>query len=431
MAVLAVRLHPHVKGLQAEHVSLGVLWVVIPARDVPLAKKHGWLLKLAGPNGAVRPGRLHPARIGRIERQGRTTIAVVEALDVVGLAVPARVVVPPARSRVVRHVAVRGVGKHVAGVVGDDVEDDVDSLLVGGLDKVAEFLSCSKMRIHVEEILDTVAVVGRLERDLPEGRADPQGSDAEPAEVAEFALQSLERSALPTAAGAEPRVVIDPAGILGPIQWSGAGRRPLVRNVPIAVFLLAVGEAVQQQEVQNLVLPGGRGRGKRPPLQSSEVELQQAFLDFLRHGCTLDDGRVPSQPGARKAPAASTSAAMRIRRPRVAVKVKLTASMPTTIWRMPGTRTQPPVFPDAVGFFCQHAGQAIVCRREVSPVSEPWKSGRRALPGGIRTTPSTRWSCGSGRGRRRREPCRSRRGRGTAARRPRSPRRGTGCPGPA
>jgi len=109
-----------------------------------------------------------------------------------------------------RHVAVRGVGEHVAGVVGNDVEDDVDPLLVGGPDEVTELLARSEMRIDVEEILDTVAVVARLERDLPEDRADPQGGDAEPPQVAEFALQSFQRTALPTAAGAEPRVIIDP-----------------------------------------------------------------------------------------------------------------------------------------------------------------------------------------------------------------------------
>ena len=130
-------------------------------------------------------------RIGRVERQRRPAVAVVEALDGVRLAVPARVVVPLARSRVVRRVAIRVVGEDVARVVGDDVEDDVDPLLVGGLDEVAELLARPEVRIHVEEVLDAVAVVARLERDLPEDGADPQGGDAEPPQVAEFALQSL------------------------------------------------------------------------------------------------------------------------------------------------------------------------------------------------------------------------------------------------
>jgi hypothetical protein len=44
------------------------------------------------------------------------------------------------------------------------------------------------MRVHVEEVLDPVAVIGRLERDLAEDGADPQGGDAEPPKIAELAL---------------------------------------------------------------------------------------------------------------------------------------------------------------------------------------------------------------------------------------------------
>ena len=72
-------------------------------------------------------------------------------------------------------------------MVGDDVEDDVDALLVGGPDEVAELLARAEVRVDVEEVLDAVAVVARLERDLAERRADPQRGDAEPPEVAELA----------------------------------------------------------------------------------------------------------------------------------------------------------------------------------------------------------------------------------------------------
>src|SRR5262249_9801203 len=155
----------------------------IPVRDVPLAKKEIGSLKLAGPDGPVRPGCFQPGGIGHVKWQCRPAIAVVETLDGVSLAIPARVVVPLARSRVACRVAVRGVGEDAAGVVGDDVEDDVDALLMGGLDKVAELRPCPEMRIHVKEVLDPVAMVARLERDLPEDRADPQGGDAESPEV--------------------------------------------------------------------------------------------------------------------------------------------------------------------------------------------------------------------------------------------------------
>ena len=125
-----------------------------------------------------------------------------------------------------RRVAIRIVGEDVAGVVGDDVENDVNPLLVGGLDEVAELLACPEMRVHVEEVLDAVAVVARLEGDLPEDRADPQGGDSEPTEVSELALQPGQRPALPAIAGAEPGVVIDPARVLGPVKRRGAGLTP-------------------------------------------------------------------------------------------------------------------------------------------------------------------------------------------------------------
>src|SRR5262249_30634322 len=144
-AVLPVPPHPQVEGLQGKHVPLGILRVIVPARDVTLSKKEVWPLKLAGPDGAVRPGRLQPVAVGHVKRQRRPAVTVVEALDGVRLAVPARVVVPLTRGWVVRRVAVRGVSEDVAGVVGDDVEDDVDPLVVRGLDELAELLARPEM----------------------------------------------------------------------------------------------------------------------------------------------------------------------------------------------------------------------------------------------------------------------------------------------
>ena len=94
LAILPGPLHPDVEGLQIEHVSLGILRVVIPIRDVPLAKEQVRPLELPGPNGAVRPGRLQLGAVRRVERQRRPAVTVVEALDGVRLAVPAGIVVP-------------------------------------------------------------------------------------------------------------------------------------------------------------------------------------------------------------------------------------------------------------------------------------------------------------------------------------------------
>ena len=60
-------------------------------------------------------------------------------------------------------------------------------------------------------------------------------------------------------------------------------RRGTVRVVPVIVYFVIVGETVEQQEIQHLVLPCGWGRGKRSPRQGSEIQIVQAFLDVLYH----------------------------------------------------------------------------------------------------------------------------------------------------
>src|SRR5262249_60891670 len=129
----------------------------------------------------------------------------------------------------------------------------------------------AEVRVNVREVVYPVPRVAGLERALPEDRADPQGGDAEPPQVAELASEPLERSALPAAAGAEPRVVIDPAGVFGPVGRRAAGVDRPVLVVPVAARLPAVREPVQQQEVQDLVLPGDRGWGERPAGQPGGV----------------------------------------------------------------------------------------------------------------------------------------------------------------
>jgi hypothetical protein len=69
-------------------------------------------------------------------------------------------------------------------VVEDDVQDHADLVLMRHGDELSQVLSRPEMRIDVEEVLDPVAVVGGLERDLLEDRADPDRRDPEPREVA-------------------------------------------------------------------------------------------------------------------------------------------------------------------------------------------------------------------------------------------------------
>ena len=185
LAVLTGPLNPDLEGLHVEHVPLGILPVVVPVRDVPFPEEQFRALELSGPDRAIRPGAGHPAGVGWGERQRWSAVAVIEPGDRVRLAVPARIVEPASRAGIARRVAVRGVGENISGMVSDDIEDHVDPLLVSRPDQIPERRPRAEVRVHVEEILDPVPVIGRLEGELSKDRADPQGGDAQPAEVAE------------------------------------------------------------------------------------------------------------------------------------------------------------------------------------------------------------------------------------------------------
>src|SRR5262249_41301346 len=83
------------------------------------------------------------------------------------------------------------VAEHVRGVVEDDIEDAVDTLLVRGVDEVAQVLACAEVRVDVEEVLNSVSVVCRFKRRLFENGADPDRSPPQPAQVSQLGLEAL------------------------------------------------------------------------------------------------------------------------------------------------------------------------------------------------------------------------------------------------
>src|SRR5262245_52139634 len=152
-----------------------------------LAQKHGQVLELPRPYCAV-----EKSMIGRIAGNRRAAVMIVKACYGVKLTVPSWIVVDLPSVWIADRVTVCRVGEHVAGVVGDDIEDHVDAVLMSEIDKVAEVLACAEVRIDVEKVLDTVTVVARgLECNLAEDRAYPQGSDAETFKISELALESF------------------------------------------------------------------------------------------------------------------------------------------------------------------------------------------------------------------------------------------------
>ena len=68
-------------------------------------------------------------------------------------------------------------------VVGDNVENDVDSMIVGSLHEITQFRACPKMRVDIKKILDTVAVIAGFEWDLAKDGTHPQRSYAKALEV--------------------------------------------------------------------------------------------------------------------------------------------------------------------------------------------------------------------------------------------------------
>ena len=48
-------------------------------------------------------------------------------------------------------------------------------------------------------------------------------------------------------------------------------------------MLVPIGEPIQKQKIDNLILPRGRRRHERPLGQRREVKVQKAFFDFLSH----------------------------------------------------------------------------------------------------------------------------------------------------
>src|SRR5262249_1992599 len=154
----------------------------------------------------------------------------------------------------------------VAGMVEDDVQDDPHSPGVGRVDEVDQVPPRAEAGIDVEEVLDRVAVVGVEVAPLLEDRAHPEAGDAEALQVVELRPDPGDRPALPALAPA-----------LGPAVEAEAGRARPREVAPVhqrASGLMAVAEAVREEEVQDLVPPVGRrgeealaagGRGPAPP----------------------------------------------------------------------------------------------------------------------------------------------------------------------
>src|SRR5699024_8430177 len=138
-----------------------------------------------------------------------------------------------------------GIVDHIGGVIGDDVEVDVDPARVGLVDELLEFSIGAQMRIDLGEVGDPVAVVaGRGVLALPldgavrEGGSEPDGGGAQALDV----VQAVDEP------GDVTTVV---AGLAGGIE---AGGEPSALESAGVVAGVPVGEQVGHHEVELLLL---------------------------------------------------------------------------------------------------------------------------------------------------------------------------------
>src|SRR5262249_31747039 len=93
--------------------------------------------------------------------------------------------------------------------------------------------------------------------------------------------------------------------IIGRVQRRGPRLHRAALAVAIAAALVSVRETVQEQKVENLILPSGGRRRESPPRQRTGVKVQKTLLDLAGHGC------LPWGPDVSSCPAAARSATIK------------------------------------------------------------------------------------------------------------------------
>jgi hypothetical protein len=164
--------------------------------------------------------------------------------------------------RVLRLERVARLGRVVepvrARVIEDDVEHDAHADRVRGAHELDEIRPRAEARVDVQEVLHAVAVEIVALDALPEYRRYPERGHAKVGEIRKLALDARERAALkPSLAGSPPQVPA-PRRKTVRLRIRRAIRRDLRAVEQRPRGLLAVREAVGQQEVKHLVPPIGR-----------------------------------------------------------------------------------------------------------------------------------------------------------------------------
>src|SRR5271166_355998 len=119
-------------------------------------------------------------------------------------------------------------------VVGNHVEEDLDSLLVSGVDQLLELLQCAEVVLDSVKIDRTIAVIGLAYVVVIDDGIQPQGRDSEFLEVWEVVLNAPEVAAV---------VSLGSVAIVS--TWGGSFGH--------VVAGIAVGKAVGHDQVEGVI----------------------------------------------------------------------------------------------------------------------------------------------------------------------------------
>ena len=144
-----------------------------------------------------------------------------------------------------------------ARVVEDHIEQHAKPALVCLTDELHQVIATAEARIDLEEVLDTVAVVGVQVAALPEDRAQPDSGDAQSLEIVQLAGNPGQCPALIAVTSRRRPGVPTPGFPVASVGRASVSLRPVEQRSHV---LGTVTEPVDEQEVDDLVLPGcGRG----------------------------------------------------------------------------------------------------------------------------------------------------------------------------
>jgi hypothetical protein len=185
-----------------------------------------------------------------------------------------------------------GVKPIAAGMLEHDVEQNAHFALVRLVDEKRQVVPVAEARIDVEKVLDRVAVVAVLVSALLEDGAQPQRRRAERLEIVELGDDAAQGA--PLKAGAAR------FGPGSPVPYAGARGGEGTSIEQGALDFAAVAETVDEEEVEDLVLPiDGRGvilgaprehdvpnsRRDRRFQQRGSLRCHEITRGVHRHGC--------------------------------------------------------------------------------------------------------------------------------------------------